>query len=82
MLTSSVKHGRVYIVTNATEGWVQFSAQKYMPLVYEALKKVEVISARSLFERLYPGDTYEWKIQAFTNIQKELESSVITNIVA
>lgn len=82
VLTSSVKHGRVYIVTNAAEGWVQFSAQKYMPKVYEALKNIEVISARSLFERLYPGDTYEWKIQAFTNIQKELESSVITNIVA
>lgn len=82
VLTSSVKHGRTYIVTNAAEGWVQFSSQKYMPLVYEALKKVEVISARSLFESIYPGDSYEWKIQAFTNIQKELKSSVITNIVA
>ena len=28
---------------------------------------------RSLFERLYLGDAIEWKIQAFTNIQKELE---------
>lgn len=82
VLTASVKHGKTYIVTNAAEGWVQFSSQKYMPLVYEALKKVEVISARSLFESLYPGDSYEWKIQAFTNIQKELESSVITNIIA
>ena len=82
VLTSSVKHGRTFIVTNAAEGWVQFSSQKYMPLVYEALKKIEVISARSLFESMYPGDSYEWKIQAFTNIQKELQSSAITNIIA
>lgn len=82
VLTSSVIHGKTYIVTNAAEGWVQFSSQKYMPLVFEALKNVEVISARSMFEHLFPGDSYEWKIQAFTNIQKQLESSVITNIIA
>ena len=82
VLTSSVKHGKTYIVTNAAEGWVQFSSQKYMPLVYEAIKNVEVISARSMFEHLFPGDSYEWKIQAFTNIQKQLESSLITNIIA
>lgn len=82
VLTESVKHGQTYIVTNAAEGWVQFSSKKYMPSVYEALKKVEVISARSLYEGLYPGDSYEWKIQAFTKIQKELESSLITNIIA
>lgn len=82
MLTSSVKHGKTYIVTNAAEGWVQFSSQKYMPLVHKALKNVEVISARSHFEHLFPGDSYEWKIQAFSNIQKELEKEVITNIIA
>lgn len=82
VLTESVKHGKTYIVTNAAEGWVQFSSKKYMPSVYEALKKVEVISARSLYEGLYPGDSYEWKIQAFTKIQKELETSIITNIIA
>lgn len=82
VLRASIKLGKTYIVTNAAEGWVQFSSKKYMPGVYEALKKVEVISARSLFEKLYPGDSYEWKIQAFTNIQKELESSMVTNIIA
>ena len=82
LITSSVKLGKTYIVTNAAEGWVQFSSKKYMPKVYEALKDVEVISARSLFEMQFPGDSYEWKMQAFTNIQKDLESSIITNIIA
>ena len=82
LLNASVKLGKTYIVTNAAAGWVEFSSKTYMPLVYEAIKHVEVISARSLFEGLYPGDSYEWKIQAFTNIQKDLESSIITNIIA
>lgn len=82
LLSASVKFGKVYIVTNAAEGWVQFSSKKYMPKVYEILKHIEVISARTCFEKLYPGDSYEWKMQAFTNIQKALESSMITNIIA
>lgn len=82
LITSSVKLGKTYIVTNAAEGWVQFSSKKYMPKVYSALEGVEVISARSLFEQQFPGDSYEWKMQAFTNIQKDLESSMITNIIA
>ena len=82
VLKESIKYGKTYIVTNAAEGWVQFSSKKYMPKVYEALQKVEVISARSKFEKQYPGDSYEWKMQAFTEIQKELESSMITNIIA
>ncbi|CAI2366092.1 unnamed protein product [Moneuplotes crassus] len=82
LIVASVKHGKTYIVTNAAEGWVQFSSKKYMPKVYSALSDVEVISARSLFELQFPGDSYEWKMQAFTNIQKDLESSMITNIIA
>jgi hypothetical protein len=82
VLNASVKLGKTYIVTNAAAGWVEFSSKKYMPLVHEAIKNVEVISARSLFEHLYPGDSYEWKIQAFTNIQKDMESMMITNIIA
>lgn len=82
LIIASVKLGQTYIVTNAAEGWVQFSSKKYMPKVYEALSGVEVISARSLFEQQFPGDSYEWKMQAFTNIQKDLESSMITNIIA
>ena len=42
--------------------------------MYEFLveKKVTVISARSGFEDIYPGDCYKWKIEAFKSIRKNL----------
>jgi len=40
-LELSVKYGQTYIITNAGEGWVQFSAQKFMPSCVEILKKIK-----------------------------------------
>ena len=31
LLEMSVRLGTTYIITNAGEGWVQFSAEKFMP---------------------------------------------------
>jgi hypothetical protein len=31
MLEISVEHGKTYIITNAAEGWVEFSCKKFMP---------------------------------------------------
>jgi hypothetical protein len=50
ILTESLKHGKVFIITNAAEGWVEFSSKKYMPKVYKLLPKISVVSARSKYE--------------------------------
>jgi len=49
LLTKACRLGRTYIITNASEGWVESSAQKFMPSVYKALfaMKITIISARS-----------------------------------
>lgn len=57
--------GAVTIVTNAETGWVELSAQRFMPRVLPLLAKCRVISARSTFEGAYPDQPNEWKIQAF-----------------
>jgi hypothetical protein len=38
MLTLALKYGKTFIITNAAEGWVQFSAAKFMPSVYPILE--------------------------------------------
>ena len=81
LLSVAVKNGDIYIITNAGEGWVQFSAKKYYPSVEEILNKIKVISARSLYESKYPNDSKKWKIEAFLNIKKNVNNDLITNII-
>lgn len=59
--------GRVVIVTNAETGWVELSAQKFMPRVLPALEAagVRIVSARSTFEPAFPDSPCDWKVQAF-----------------
>jgi hypothetical protein len=66
-LTLALKYGDVHIVTNAETGWVQLSAQKWMPNVVPYLQKVTVISARSTYESKYPASPFQWKYQAMHN---------------
>lgn len=82
ILKNSISKGKVYIITNAAEGWVQFSSHKYMPTVYDLLDKVTVISARSTYENEFPGNSFKWKLHAFTDTLKELEIGAVTNLVA
>lgn len=82
ILTESLKHGKVLIITNAAEGWVEYSSRKYMPKVHKLLHKVTVISARSKYEHKYPGNSLEWKMNAFQETMKDMEISAVTNLVA
>ena len=82
ILNEALKHGEVYIITNAAHGWVEYSSRKYLPRVCKMLHKVTIISARSKYEELYPGKCYKWKIHAFMDTMKELEIQAVTNLVA
>ena len=54
-----------------------------MPITNKVLKKdIEVISARTQYERELPRQYQEWKIRAFLDTTKKLEMSAVTNIVA
>lgn len=82
MLETAIKYGKVYIITNAAEGWVQFSAKKFMPSLQDLFDKITIISARAQYEQHFPNDVPKWKIYAFLDTQKEIDGAIITNIIA
>jgi len=65
VLTVAMSFGPVHVVTNAETGWVQLSANKFMPNVLPLLSKLSVVSARSTYEQLYPEAPVKWKQCAF-----------------
>ena len=81
ILTESIEKGNVFIITNAGKGWVEFSANKFYPSILELLKKIEIISARGEFEKKYPGNSRQWKIQAFLDLLKYVNIKLVTNII-
>ena len=81
LLNMAITKGDVYIITNAGLGWVEYSAQKFYPSVFEILQKITIISARGEFEKDYPGDSRRWKLQTFLSLQKRLNTKLVTNII-
>ncbi|KAJ1606661.1 hypothetical protein OIY81_3140 [Cryptosporidium canis] len=82
LLLKAMEMGSVFLITNASEGWVDYSAGVYMPKVVEVLSRLTVISARSRYEHMYPGAYHKWKYNAFLEIQKNLDSEKITNLIS
>jgi hypothetical protein len=48
--------GKVFIITNAAEGWVEYSTKKYLPKLKNVVSQVSVISARTKFEEMFPNE--------------------------
>lgn len=65
VLCLAATYGEVHIVTNAETGWVQMSAQKFVPAVVPYLEKCVILSARSTYECMYPDSPLKWKFYAF-----------------
>lgn len=65
VLELALSYGHVFIVTNAETGWVQLSAQKFIPGVLPILEKVNILSARSTYEPMHPESPLKWKYYAF-----------------
>jgi hypothetical protein len=82
LLEMALRLGHTFIITNAMNGWVEYSAAKYVPDLLPVLQKVRVISARGKYEAQYPGEVSKWKIQAFLEVQRQLNSEIITNLIS
>ena len=81
ILKESIEKGDVYIITNAGINWVQYSSNLFYPKVSELLKKIKIISARGEYEKTFPGNLRQWKIQAFLNLLKNVNDKLVTNII-
>lgn len=83
-METSVKLGKTIIITNAAFGWVEASGKKFLPSTYSYILKnrIEIISARQLFEDQFPNDFSQWKLYAFMQIIDEFKDSAMANLVA
>jgi len=79
VLQKAANFGRVCIVTNAESGWVERSAEKFLPSVAPLLSKMQILSARTLYEFKHPDKPVEWKVCAFRNALETLLCSNGTN---
>jgi len=79
VLTLALRYGSVHIITNAETGWVQLSASKFLPGVVPFLSKVQVISARSTYEHVYPDAPVKWKFCAF---QSRIDSKESKHVIS
>lgn len=81
LLKSSIDLAQTYIITNATEDWVQYSSFKFYPKVFTLLSKLCIISARQRYADIFPGQSKVWKIKTFLDLKKFYNSKTITNLL-
>ena len=83
LLNKTLERGIVFLITNSSPGWVEFSSTNFLPLTAKVLNNIIIISAKGLFGKKYPGDPIQWKIKAFNYaIEKyKINTKIISNII-
>lgn len=67
-LLTAMAYGRVVIVTNALEGWVETSCAAFLPGLRPLLDELDIVSARSTYESLGDASPTAWKRRAFADV--------------
>merc|ERR1712087_117290 len=67
-LSVAKRHGNVVLVTNAEEGWIELSSQKFVPALVPVLADIKILSARSTYEHQGLRSPFEWKFLAFESV--------------
>ena len=65
LILKAKAYGKVVIITNSADGWVQEFAGRYMPSLLKVLEGVQVCSARSIYENCLGNIPLMWKVHAF-----------------
>jgi hypothetical protein len=60
--------GKVVIVTNAEDGWVDLSCRRWLPTLHPIVSKMDHVSARSTWEQVGLTQPVEWKAKEFDHI--------------
>ena len=82
LLAAAIQYGDTYIITNASYGWVEFSARKYYPKVVSLFNSLRIISARHIYEKDYPNNAALWKYCTFINVANLYDKQRVANIIA
>ena len=81
LLFSTIVLGDTYVVTNATNSWVHYSAEKFYPKVNSLLTKIKIMSARDSYEESFPLNNKQWKISTFLDIKSVYQTASNINII-
>ena len=68
MLIEAMKFGRVAIVTNGTDGWINLSCKTFMPKILPVVSYATLVSAQSRYGYLYPDSPIDWKRCTFQDV--------------
>ena len=84
LLKFCMARGEVFIITNSSHGWAEYSSEKYLPATSKLLNKIPIISAKRLYSKTYPGSPVEWKVRAmFYVVDKyHINTKLISNIIS
>lgn len=74
-LNEAAKYGEVILITNSDDGWVKFSAERFVPRLLPCLERFRIVSARTRYERFYPNQPLCWKAAAFAHEVNEIYSA-------
>jgi len=67
LLLSARELGRVFIVTNGTDGWVEMSCNLFMPKLLPLVTSFPIISAQDRYKAYYTSPV-DWKRMTFRDI--------------
>lgn len=85
LLNKAISNGDTYIITNSQPGWVECTAKMFYPVLMDTVINkglIKIISARGMYERIFPDDVRMWKICAFEYILMNYNMDLITNVVS
>lgn len=71
-LEAASQYGEVIIITNSDDGWVKYSAERYIPNLLQIIPKYRIVSSRTKYEHIYPGQPLCWKAAAFAHEVNEI----------
>lgn len=71
ILEKASKLGKVCIITNSMGGWANYVAQQFLPKIHDYLRTIDIVSARSKYEDLFPDCHSIWKTKTMIDVLVE-----------
>ncbi|KAG9389546.1 putative apicomplexan-conserved protein [Carpediemonas membranifera] len=86
VLFTTIPNAIISIVTTARARWIAASIQRFCPSLSQFMDRVQIISARDLFENRYSAERHGesayvvWKLMSFIHLVKSAKSESVTFI--
>ena len=77
-LELALKMGKVIIVTNAMEPWVERSCMNFLPQIFDLVQQIPVIYARSMYDSLTIDQATTGQALPGTSLAKPLYIQALT----